>query len=119
VATTLVGVDVVDTTGLRIADATESDLAEVVARGPATVIVTPIGGQGFLFGRGNPQIGPRVLTRIDRADILVLATPSKLARLEGRPFLVDSGDPAVDAALAGFVEVVTGYHERTLYRVSS
>jgi predicted polyphosphate/ATP-dependent NAD kinase len=116
---TLVGVDVITLEGVVIVDANEKQLAELAARVPATIVVTPIGGQGFVFGRGNPQIGPRVLEHVQRADILVLATPAKLAALQGRPLLVDTGDPIVDASLAGYVQIVTGYHERAMYRIST
>lgn len=116
---TLVGVDVVTRQGVVIADANEQQLAELTARVATTVIVTPIGGQGFIFGRGNPQIGPRVLGHVRRDDILVVATQAKLGALHGRPLLVDTGDPAVDAALDGYLPVITGYRESTIYRISA
>jgi predicted polyphosphate/ATP-dependent NAD kinase len=116
---TLVGVDVIRRGAIVLADANETQLAELTARVAATVIVTPIGGQGFIFGRGNPQIGPRVLEHVHREDILVVATGTKLAALHGRPLLVDTGDPAVDAALAGYLPVITGYRDSTVYRISA
>ncbi len=116
---TLVGVDVVTRETVVVADATEEQLFDVVSRARTMIVVTPIGGQGFLFGRGNPQISPRVLRHVDRRDIVVVATPGKLAALHGRPLLVDTGDPACDARLAGYLSTITGYHERTLYRVST
>jgi|BarGraIncu00421A_1022006.scaffolds.fasta_scaffold19116_2 predicted polyphosphate/ATP-dependent NAD kinase len=115
---TLVGVDVVTREHVMIIDANEMQLRELVETRPATIVVTPIGGQGFLFGRGNPQIGPRVIACVNRRDIIVVATPTKLAALQGRPLLVDTGDPTVDASLIGYLQAVTGYHERTVYRVS-
>jgi predicted polyphosphate/ATP-dependent NAD kinase len=83
------------------------------------VIVTPVGGQGFLFGRGNQQLSAHVLGQIGSENVVVLATESKLAALGGRPLLVDTGDPAVDAALAGYVRVVAGYDREVVYRISS
>lgn len=115
---TLVGVDVVTRERVIISDANEMQLRGLVESRPAMIVVAPIGGQGFLFGRGNPQIGPRVLARVDRRDIIVVATPAKLAALGGRPLLVDTGDPTIDASLIGYVQAITGYHERTVYRVS-
>jgi predicted polyphosphate/ATP-dependent NAD kinase len=116
---TLTGVDVVRGSELLVADADERTLARLASEGAACIVVTPIGGQGFLFGRGNPQIGPRVLSEVARDALIVVATPGKLAALGGRPLLVDTGDPTVDAGLVGWVPVVTGYRERTIYRVSS
>ena len=124
---TLVGVDVIALDADRAcrivaADARGSDLEALVADGgPLAIVVTPIGGQGFLFGRGNQQIGASVIARVlstgGRDGILVVATPAKLAALGGRPLLVDTGDPAVDAMLGGHVSVVTGRRERTIYQI--
>ena len=116
---TLVGVDVATLDGIQVADATERQLLEIATAHAVTVIVTPIGGQGFIFGRGNPQISPRVLEHIARGDLLVVATPAKLAALQGRPLLVDTGDPGVDLSLAGYLPVITGYRESTVYRIST
>lgn len=116
---TLTGVDVVRDGRLLAADVGEATLLELTEGVPLRVVVTPIGGQGFIFGRGNPQIGPRLLGQLPREALIVVATPGKLASLEGRPLLVDSGDAAVDAALAGYLPVITGHRERTMYRVAT
>jgi predicted polyphosphate/ATP-dependent NAD kinase len=84
------------------------------AAGSAWVAVTPIGGQGFLLGRGNQQIAPEVLRA---ARLLVIATEAKLAALGGRPLLVDTGDDALDRELRGHISVITGYRRRTMYRL--
>lgn len=87
------------------------------------LVLTATGGQGFLLGRGNQQLAADVVrTVLDREGqdgVLVLATRAKLDELEGRPLLVDTGDAAVDAALAGLQPVITGYRQRVLYRVAS
>jgi predicted polyphosphate/ATP-dependent NAD kinase len=117
-AKTLVGVDVVRGREIVVADASESQLLDVLARMRATIVVTPIGGQGFIFGRGNLQISPAVLSRVGAADVLVVATPAKLAGLRGRPLRVDTGDLEVDRMLSGYARVVTGHRELTMYRVA-
>lgn len=114
---TLVGVDVVRDREVVVADASEADLLRVVSETPAVVVVAPIGGQGFIFGRGNLQISPAVLSRAGAANVLVVATPAKLAGLGGRPLRVDTGDLEVDRGLAGHARVITGHRELTLYRV--
>lgn len=81
---------------------------------PERVAVTPIGGQGFLLGRGNQQISPDVLRT---AELLVIATEAKLAALGGRPLLVDTGDDDLDRALRGHIRVITGHGRTTMYPV--
>ncbi len=114
---TLVGVDVYTREGVVALDVSESRLLELLADRPATIVVTPIGGQGFLFGRGNQQIGPRVLEKVGRDQIIVVSLSEKLNALRSEPLLVDSGDPQVDAMLAGYVPVIVGYHEKVVYRI--
>ncbi len=115
---TVLGVDVVRRGRLVAADADERRLLELADEGPAKVIVTPVGGQGFLFGRGNQQLSARVLERVGRGNIVVVATEAKLAALDGRPLLVDTGDPQLDAALAGYIRIVTGYGREAVYRIA-
>ena len=116
---TLVGVDVYTRAGVVALDVNESCLLELLETRLAKIIVTPIGGQGFLFGRGNQQIGPRVLQKVGRGNILVISLSEKLIALKGEPFLVDTGDPTVDEMLAGYLPVITGYREKVVYRVAS
>ncbi len=116
---TLVGVDVLHRRGLLVADANESALLAVLKEHPIRIVVTPIGGQGFIFGRGNPQISPAVLRSVGREDLVIVSTPEKIHGLRGRPLRVDSGDLEVDRALSGYVQVITGYNERVIYRVAA
>jgi predicted polyphosphate/ATP-dependent NAD kinase len=102
-------------------DANEADLLMLLAdrgEGHAQIIVSPIGGQGYLFGRGNQQISPRVIRCVGRENILVVSTPDKLHGLGGQALLVDSGDGTVDQMLCGYVRIVTGYNERAVRMVS-
>ncbi|MFB6875766.1 ATP-NAD kinase family protein [Streptomyces sp. NPDC056323] len=97
-------------------DAREDTL---LALGPAWLALSPIGGQGFLLGRGNQQISPRVLRAAGgRERLLVLCTETKLAALGGRPLLLDTGDDALDAELSGHLPVITGRRRTSLYRLA-
>jgi predicted polyphosphate/ATP-dependent NAD kinase len=118
-AKTLVGVDVIRDGVLVAQDVNQTQLLILLETAPVKIIVTPIGGQGFLFGRGNQQIGPEVIRRVGRENIIVISTSDKLNALRMQPLLVDTGDDEVDALLAGHFKVITGYHERTVYRVAS
>lgn len=114
--TTLLGVDVVRDGTLIARDASEADLLATID-GDATVIVTPIGRQGFILGRGNQQLSPAVLERCGIGRLTVVATPAKLALLGGRPLLVDTGEERTDRELRGWHRVVTGYDQETVYPV--
>ncbi len=115
VAKTLLGVDIIRDGRLLRADADAAAVRQAVAAHEAMLVVSPIGGQGHVFGRGNQQIGPEVLRRVGRAGVLIAATPEKLASLQGRPLCADTGDAALDAALAGYVRVITGYRREAVY----
>jgi predicted polyphosphate/ATP-dependent NAD kinase len=116
---TLLGVDVVRDGRLVVRDAGEPELLDVLSGAVARIVVTPVGGQGFLFGRGNQQLSPLVIRAVGIPNIIVVATESKLVALGGRPLLVDTGDPELDVQLAGYTRVVTGYREESVYRVGT
>lgn len=118
---TLLGVDVVRNSEVLANDADEATLLKLLAEAPdgAAIVVTVIGGQGNVFGRGNQQFSPEVIRRVGLDNILVVAAKSKIAALEGRPLLVDTNDPELDRELSGWRTVITGYDDRIMYRVSS
>ena len=112
----LLGVDAYLDRRLLASDATAAQLEDLVAHRPARALVTCIGGQGHIFGRGNQQFSGAVIRSLGRAGIRVLATPAKLQSLRGRPFIADLQDPEAASAVAGYVEVVSGYRSRAYYR---
>ncbi|KRW59768.1 ATP-NAD kinase family protein [Pseudomonas sp. TTU2014-080ASC] len=116
--TTLLGVDVIENGQIIAADVNEHQLFELVEDKPARLLVTAIGGQGHIIGRGNQQISPRVLRAIGLENIRVIATKRKLGTLEGRPLLVDSGDVQLDDSFPDVIRVWAGYKEELLYPVS-
>jgi predicted polyphosphate/ATP-dependent NAD kinase len=117
---TLLGVDAVRAGALAGKDVSEEGLLQLLeTHGDAHIVVTAIGGQGHIFGRGNQQISPAVIRRVGAAGITVIATQTKLLSLQGRPLLVDTGDTVLDAELCGYAKVVTGLGERTMYKVGA
>jgi predicted polyphosphate/ATP-dependent NAD kinase len=116
----LLGVDAYLDGKLIASDANESILLEILARNlPVKIIVTPIGGQGSILGRGNQQISPAVIRKVGKRGILVVCTKEKLDAFKGRPLWVDTGDYEVDKTLCGYLPVITGYREYVMYKVSS
>ncbi len=115
---TLLGVDVVTGSGKVLGlDVDERRLLLLVEKGSVKVIVSPIGGTGFLFGRGNQQISPTALRLIGSENVIVVGSRSKLDRLVPRRLLVDTGDPGLDGALRGYRRVITGYREEMIVKV--
>lgn len=102
---------------LLAAGASETELIRHATGGALRIVVSVIGGQGFLFGRGNQQLSARVLAAAGPGNIVILAPEAKLAALGGRPLLVDTGDADVDAALSGYRRVLTGPGEWAMYPV--
>lgn len=113
------GVDVVLDGALLVRGASEQELLAQIAEGPAQAVVTVIGGQGFLLGRGNQQLSAPVLRALGDEPLLVVAPEQKLIDLHGRPLLVDTGDPQLDARFAGHVRIITGVGTTSLYAVTA
>lgn len=116
---TLLGVDVVQDQSVIASDVTEQELWDLVEQASKVkLVVTIIGGQGHLFGRGNQQLSPRVIRKVGLANICVVATKTKLASLQNRPMIVDTGDSGLDQDLCGLTQVITGYEDFSYYRVA-
>ena len=105
---TLLGVDLFQNKRIIAADVNEKQILEDTKGQAARIIVTPIGGQGFIFGRGNQQISSKVIRQVGLGNIVVVATKSKLDRLKS--LRVDTGDPELDKDLrAHEINVVIDY----------
>ena len=115
---TLLGVDVALNGRLVAADANEAELLRLTQDTPAKIVVGVIGGQGYIFGRGNQQLSARLIRRVGIRNIIVAATRRKLLALGGKPLRVDTGDGALEDALSGYIGVVTGTRETHTYRVA-
>lgn len=117
---TLLGVDVVRDGQLLVQDADELALHEALEKRPgeAVIVVTAIGGQGHVFGRGNQQISPRIIRAVGLDNIVIVAAKVKINALAGRPLLVDSNDIELDTLLCGYRKILTGYDDFILYRLS-
>ncbi len=81
------------------------------------IVLSPIGRQGILLGRGNQQISPEVIRRVGKQRIIVAATKNKLQSIEGGLLRVDTGDAETDKMLRGFIRVVQDYREWRLVPV--
>lgn len=105
---TMLGVDLIKDEKLIASDVNEKAILDYIKNeNSVKIIVSPIGAQGFVFGRGNQQISSKVLRKVGKDNIIIIATPQKL---ENTPFLlVDTGDYELDNELSGKTLVVCAY----------
>jgi predicted polyphosphate/ATP-dependent NAD kinase len=113
---TLLGVDVY-CRGRVYNDVSEREILDIIGGEDAWIIVTPIGRQGILFGRGNQQISPNVIRRVGRDRIIVVATQRKLRDIPDGVLRVDTQDPDVDRMLRGYIRVVVDYRTWRMVRI--
>lgn len=115
----LLGVDLLLNNELIATDVSASQILIYLDQfsSPVKMIITAIGGQGHILGRGNQQFTPAILRRIGKENIHIIAARGKILALNGRPLLVDTNDPELDAAFGGYRPVITGYRETIMYPV--
>ena len=107
-----IGVDVWRDGKVVVRDATEAAILDALGE-ENVIVVSPIGGQGFVFGRGNPQLSPAV---IRQCDLQIVASRAKLDGI--RALHVDTDDPALDAELEGWVRVRVGKFETRMMQIA-
>ncbi|QKY19217.1 ATP-NAD kinase family protein [Halolamina sp. CBA1230] len=106
-----IGVDVWRDGEVLVADASEREILDALGD-ENVVVVSPIGGQGFVFGRGNPQLSPEV---IRQCDVTIVASRSKL---DGVNVLrADTDDPELDEELQGWWKVRVGKFETRMMKL--
>jgi len=118
---TLLGVDVYQKGELIARDVNANTLYSLVQAfsGVVRIILTPIGGQGHIIGRGNQQLSPQLLKHLGREALWVVACKAKLSELQAPSLIVDSGDSELDQLWQGLVPVITGYHDQVLFAINT
>lgn len=113
---TLLGVDAIYEGKLVGEDLNETGILKLLERfDEARIIISPIGGQGFIFGRGNQEFSPEVLRSVGKENVIVVATRDKLEKLNC--LRVDTGEAEVDEMLRGYIKVKTDYREWRVIRI--
>lgn len=115
----LLGIDATRDGRLLAKDLNEGDILDLIAGKPARIVVSVVGGQGFLFGRGNQQFSPTVISQVGAENIVIVSSLEKLAGLPGNCLLVDTGDEDVDAELAGYLPVIVSEARTVMMPVKS
>jgi len=119
VESTLLGVDAIRDGELVGADLNETEILEYLGDRPAEIIVSVIGGQGCVFGRGNQQLSPSVLGRVGTENVTIVATEEKILSLEDNRLFVDTPDTELNQELSGYRKVRTGRNERMVVSVDA
>lgn len=114
---TLLGIDIVKNKELLGSDLNEKQIIDIIDGNKAKIIVTVIGGQGYIFGRGNQQLSGEVVKRVGKENVIVVAPKEKLMSLGDKPLLVDTGDEEVNALFNGYMKVVINYSSVQLQKV--
>jgi len=115
----LLGIDATRDGRLLAKDLNEGDILDLIAGKPARIVLSVVGGQGFLFGRGNQQFSPTVISQVGAENIVIVSSLEKLAGLPGNCLLVDTGDEDVDAELAGYLPVIVSEARTVMMPVKS
>jgi predicted polyphosphate/ATP-dependent NAD kinase len=114
---TLLGTDLVSNRRLVAKDVDERAILAAAHGRTLGIVVGVIGGQGYVFGRGNQEISPFVIRKAGKSGITIIAAQEKLLALPDKRLLVDTGDAELDRELAGFWRIVVGPDEEMVMRV--
>lgn len=120
-AGTLLGVDIVYKSKIVKKDVNETQILEYLSENgthPVKMIVTVIGGQGYVFGRGNQQLSARVIKEVGKENIIIVASKPKMLSLFGKPLLIDTGDEELNDQLCGYKNVITGYEDSVMANIT-
>ncbi|MHA1988160.1 MAG: ATP-NAD kinase family protein [Promethearchaeota archaeon] len=113
---TLLGIDAINNKNLIGRDLNEKSILELLGKfSKGEIILSPLGGQGFIFGRGNKQFTPEVIKKIGKKNIKIIGTENKIRNLEC--LRVDTGDSEFDSELKGLMKVIIEYKEQLVIPV--
>lgn len=116
---TLLGVDLVYNKQAIASDCTEKQILDIIKDyKKVKIIVTVIGGQGYIFGRGNQQLSAAVIRAVGRENIIIAASKNKMLSLFGQPLYVDTGDEETNQYLKGYMRVIVGYEDTIMMKIS-
>lgn len=115
---TILGVDIIKNKELVQKDVTEKEIIEIIKGQEARLVVTPMGGQGYLFGRGNQQLSADVLREVEKDNIIIVASTGKLDGLDRHPLIVYTGDEEIDNKVSGYYQVIVGYDRTRVHKVA-
>lgn len=114
---TVLGVDLLLNKKIIAKDLNEAQILQKIQGKQTKIIVSPIGNQGFIFGRGNLQFTPEVIQEVGKKDIIIIATKHKLNNVQGGVLRIDTRDPETDEYLRGLYKIITDFDEIRICKV--
>ncbi len=111
----LLGVDAVLGRKMMGKDLWDEPILEMLEGKYGKIILTPIGRQGFLLGRGNQQFSPRVLKKVGIQNIRIISTRGKLEEIEN--LIVYTGNRVLDDQFPKFMKVLVGPDRYKMVRI--
>ncbi len=116
---TSLGVDILlDRRVIRL-DLNEEQVIDVIKNKRTKIVVSPLGGQGVIFGRGNQQISSKILRIVGKENIVILSTERKLASIKRRYLIADVNDCEAREMLKGYFRVLVDYNVEKVIRIES
>ena len=114
------GIDITVGGNIIGSDLNENEILSALKehQGDVMLLLSPMGGQGFLIGRGNLQLSPDVLRIIGVNRVLGIVTPAKMLTL--RSLRIETGDSEMDKRFSDkkYLKVLQGYRTTRVLKVS-
>ncbi len=114
---TVLGVDLLLNKKIIALDLNEQEILTKINNNPLKIIISPIGRQGFIFGRGNLQFTPKILKKITSKNLIIIATKYKLMKIPNQILRIDTRDPQLDKEMKGLYRVIVDYDELKICEV--
>ena len=114
---TILGVDLLLNKKIIAKDLNEKQILDYIEGKKTKIIVTLIGKQGFLFGRGNLQISPVILEKIGPENIIIVATRYKLQNISHQVLKLDTRSSELDEKMRGLYKVIVDYDDIKICKV--
>ncbi|MHA1468082.1 MAG: hypothetical protein ACTSP6_08400 [Promethearchaeota archaeon] len=108
---TVLGVDLLLNKKIVANDLNEQQILNYIRGKKAKIIVSLIGRQGFLFGRGNLQFTPQILKNIGAQNIIIISSKFKLQNIPNQILRLDTRDHKLDEEMKGLYKVIVDYDE--------